>query len=173
MTSGIVRRIDELGRIVIPKEIRKNLRIKEGDTLEIFVEKEKIILDKSSVFDNLKSLSQNLTDSIYNYVKKEVLITDRDKIIAYSGERKKEYINKKISDSVIKKIVNREEIVQKGVITIIDKEEMDCYYIFNTLTINGDEIGSIIMYSDELQIKEGEIRILEICKTFLENYLEE
>lgn len=173
MTSGIVRRIDELGRIVIPKEIRKNLRIKEGDTLEIFVEKEKIILDKSSIFDNLKSLSQNLTDSIYNYVKKEVLITDRDKIIAYSGERKKEYINKKISDSVIKKIVNREEIVQKGVITIIDKEEMDCYYIFNTLTINGDEIGSIIMYSDELQIKEGEIRILEICKTFLENYLEE
>ena len=65
--TGIIRRIDDLGRVVIPKEIRKNLRIKEGDNLEIFVENEEIIFKKFSMMNKINDLANELTDSIYTY----------------------------------------------------------------------------------------------------------
>ena len=97
--TGIVRRIDELGRIVIPKEIRKNLRIQDGESMEIvIVDDGNILLKRYMVMNKLEGLSQNFTDAIYGLVKKNVLITDIDKVIACSGKFKKEYLDKKISD---------------------------------------------------------------------------
>ena len=95
-TTGIVRRIDELGRIVIPKEIRKSLRIKEGESLEILIDNEDIILKKYSVIKNLNDFAQNITDSIYSFIKNNILITDTNSILAVSGPLKKELLNKSI-----------------------------------------------------------------------------
>ena len=87
--TGIIRRIDDLGRIVIPKEIRKNLRIKEGENLEIFVQNEEIILRKYSMMNKISDLALELTDAIYTFMKHSIFITDTDQIVAGSGPLKK------------------------------------------------------------------------------------
>ena len=88
-TTGVVRRIDELGRIVIPKEIRKNLRIKNGDSMEIFLNDEEIVLKKYSPIESLENVLINYVDSFNQVMKHNIIITDRDKVIAISGSLKK------------------------------------------------------------------------------------
>ena len=90
-TTGIVRRIDELGRIVIPKEMRKNLRIKTGDNLEIMVNDDTIVLKKFSEIENLETIALSYADSFYQVLKYNVIITDTDKFIAISGTLKNKY----------------------------------------------------------------------------------
>ena len=100
MTTGIVRRIDELGRIVIPKEIRKNLRIKNGDNLEILVEGENITLRKYSQIENATDMASVYAESFYQVLKYNVIVTDTDKVVAAAGSLKKKYLNMGISDSL-------------------------------------------------------------------------
>ncbi len=97
-STGVMRRIDDLGRIVIPKEIRKNLKIREGDSLEIFVEDEgKVILEKHSPLKDLEIIASNYVNAIFSTVNKVIAITDTDRIIAITGEYKKDLIGKKIT----------------------------------------------------------------------------
>ena len=81
-STGVVRRIDELGRIVLPKEIRKNLKIKAGDSLEIFMNDRDIVLSKYNVFDDKKDLFDMLANSVLGYTKKSFIITDTSRIVA-------------------------------------------------------------------------------------------
>ena len=83
-STGVTRKIDELGRIVIPKEIRKNLGIRDGESLEIFTENDSIILKKHFIMEKYEQLSKKLCESIYNIYKINVIITDREKVIASS-----------------------------------------------------------------------------------------
>ena len=85
-TTGVIRRIDELGRIVIPKEIRKNLRIKNGDSLEIFLESDNIILKKYSQLETIENVSVDYVEAFNSIIKHNIIVTDRDKVIAVSGE---------------------------------------------------------------------------------------
>ena len=97
--TGIVRRIDDLGRIVIPKEIRRTLRIKEGDPLEIFTDREgEVILKKYSQVGELGKFAAEFAESLAQTSGHGVCITDRDQIVAAAGGMKKEYIGKTISD---------------------------------------------------------------------------
>ena len=90
--TGVVRRIDELGRIVIPKEIRKNLTIKQGENLEIFLlDNDTIALKKYSVLSRFSEISNILIDSLYQVLNKEVLLMDTNNIINYRGKNKDEY----------------------------------------------------------------------------------
>ena len=84
-STGVVRRIDELGRIVIPKEIRRNLGIREGENLEIFTESDSIILKKYCRMTSNSDLASNLCEIIYNTFNYKIIITDREKVIASSG----------------------------------------------------------------------------------------
>ena len=84
-TTGIIRRIDELGRIVIPKEIRKNLRIKNGESLEIYLENDSIILKKYSQIESLKNVSIDYVEAFNQIIKHNIIVTDRDKVIAVTG----------------------------------------------------------------------------------------
>src|SRR6056297_1277672 len=95
--TGIVRRIDDLGRVVIPKEIRRNLHIREGEPLEIFVDKEgEIILKKYSPIGELASPANEYCDVLFEVLQTPILITDRDSIIAVAGMNKKVLLGKTV-----------------------------------------------------------------------------
>ena len=95
--TGIVRRIDDLGRVVIPKEIRRTLRIREGDPLEIFVDRDgEVILKKYSPIGELGDFAKNMLNPSRKAPGHITLISDRDNIIAVAGAPKKEYLEKQI-----------------------------------------------------------------------------
>ena len=101
--TGIVRRIDDLGRIVIPKEIRRTLRIREGDPLEIYVDREgEVILKKYSPVSELGDFAKEYADSLYEAIGHIILIADRDSIVAVAGSSKKEFLNKPLGNIVEK-----------------------------------------------------------------------
>lgn len=159
-STGIIRRIDELGRIVIPKEIRKKLKIYEGENIEIFINNEQIILQKYSDINNIKDIAQKITDSIFYVLKDTVIITDNEFVIAASGKNRKELIGKKISTDLFKNKKN-----------IIDNMKIEGYYKINPITENGDIKGFIILISSEIT-KEKE-QIINVNTNFLSKYLEE
>ena len=99
--TGIVRRIDDLGRVVIPKEIRRTLRIREGDPLEIFVDREgEVILKKYSPIGELGDFAKEYADSLYEALGHIACIADRDTIVAVSGAPKKEFLNKPVGVAI-------------------------------------------------------------------------
>ena len=107
--TGIVRRIDDLGRVVIPKEIRRTLRIREGDPLEIYVDRDgEVILKKYSPVNELGDFAKEYCDSLYESIGHIVLIADRDEIVAVAGTAKKEFLNKGLSTLVEKIMEDRQ-----------------------------------------------------------------
>lgn len=174
--TGVVRRIDELGRIVIPKEIRKNLRLREGENIEIYVDKEEnIVLKKYSIVKKLGDFAQDFADSIYAFLKHNIIITDNDTIIAASGDLKKEYLGKPISENLIFSIKRRENILEKHnkKIKIIDDNELNGTYVINSILVNGDVVGLVIIFSLKDNISEVEERVAGIASQFLAKYIEE
>ena len=100
-TTGIIRRIDDLGRIVIPKELRRNLRIKNGDTLEVFVDVESIVLKKYSPMESIEDMASRYVDSFNQVLKHNVIICDKDKMGKIS-EAGFEVYKAKFSPEIIK-----------------------------------------------------------------------
>lgn len=96
-STGIIRRIDDLGRVVIPKEIRRNLRIREGDPLEVYIEDDKIIYKKYSPIGEINEIAYSYAEVLESVSCHSVLITDRDCIVAVAGVSKREYIERIIS----------------------------------------------------------------------------
>ena len=168
--TGIIRRIDDLGRIVIPKEIRKKLKINDGENIEIYISDEKIILQKYSNIKNIKDIAQNLTDSIYSILKDDVIITDTEMVISASGKYRKNLINKKISNELINMMNKKDNNIHNNINIVNDIEIAENFKI-NVITENGDIKGSIILISNNIT-KEKE-QIININTTFLNKYLEE
>lgn len=99
--TGIVRRIDDLGRVVIPKEIRRTMRIREGDPLEIYTDREgEVIFKKYSPIGELNAFAGEYAETLYKTCNLEVIICDRDAIIAVAGVSKKEYLDKSLSEGL-------------------------------------------------------------------------
>lgn len=173
--TGVIRRIDDLGRIVIPKEIRKNLRIKNGENLEVFVdENENIILRKYNQIDKLKDLSEELSFSINSITKKTVLITNTEEVISSSGFDKKEYQNKQLSEKIVNLISERKITFspQLNQINIIGDKRENLSYIIVPIIANGDLIGSIIMLSKDTPLTKTDELILKIVASFLSTHIE-
>ena len=106
--TGIVRRIDDLGRVVIPKEIRRTMRIREGDPLEIYTDREgEVIFKKYSPIGELSAFAAQYAETLYKTCNLSVIISDRDAVIASAGVPKKEYIEKKLSDGLESVIESR------------------------------------------------------------------
>lgn len=106
--TGVVRRIDDLGRIVIPKEIRRTMRMKEGDPLEIFTNSNgEIMLKKYSMMDGLAQLGQNFADSLYKVSGLSCAICDTDRVVAYAGRGKKESVDMPITRDIEEVISSR------------------------------------------------------------------
>lgn len=160
--TGMTRRIDELGRLVIPKEIRKNLKIKDNDQVEINVIDNKIILNKYDSFnkDRVVNIIILLLKKVLN---RNILFTSREKIIDYVYINKKEEHNYVLQDEIVNIIENRNDVINYSFDNLI-------YNIF-PLIINGDLYGSIIV-SGNNDITNQDLEIIKFSKMFLENYLE-
>lgn len=173
--TGIIRRIDELGRIVVPKEIRRNLRIKEGENLEIFVDSnENIVLKKHSLIKKMDDLAQNFTDAIYSFIKHNVIISDNNTILAASGTMKKEYLNKPISVELENKINRREEMIEKHnkSISIIEDKQINATYAISPIIVNGDTVGTVMIFSEEKEVEDIDYKLVQIASKFLTSHLE-
>ena len=173
--TGIIRRIDELGRIVVPKEIRKNLRIKEGENLEIFVDSEdNIVLKKHSLIKKMDDLAQNFTDAIYSFIKHNIIIADNNTILAASGSIKKEYLNKPISIELENKINRREEMIEKHSksISIIDEKTINATYAVSPIIVNGDTVGIVMIFNTDKEVDDTDYKIVQIASKFLTSHLE-
>jgi len=143
--SGITRRIDELGRIVIPKEIRINLGIREGEPLEIYVENNSIVIKKFSQVENIKDVSNKVCNIISDICKIDLIITDREKIIVTSN--KLNNLTNKILPNQLKYLIdNRESYISEKKDNII---ELNKYFIMIPIITSTDCSGLIIVVSDE------------------------
>ncbi|MDD2518506.1 MAG: stage V sporulation T C-terminal domain-containing protein [Bacilli bacterium] len=173
---GIVRRIDEMGRIVIPKEIRKTLRINNNDNIEIYIEGEdKIILKKYSLMKNINDFAQKFVDSMHSFIKNNIIITDTKDIIAVAGLNKKDYLNKPISEKLETSIMRRENILEKysKEYEIINGQKEIGTYAISTIIANGDAIGLVIMTSNDEELNHTDEKIVKIASQFLGKYLEQ
>lgn len=175
-TSGIVRRIDDLGRIVIPKEIRKNLRVRDGDSLEILISnEEEIILRKYSMIKKISDFAQDFTDSIYSFLKHNIIITDTSNIIAVSGPLKKKYLNEEISDNLDFLIKRRDSMLENHLkpFKITPSQEEEVSYTYSIIVANGDAVGMVLIMSQDEKLTETEERIVKIASQFLSKHLED
>ena len=112
--TGVVRRIDDLGRVVIPKEIRRTLRIKEGDPLEIFTDKEgEVILKKYSPIGELSEFATEYAETLNKTTGHIACITDKDTVIAISGASKKEWLEKEVSNELERIMEDKEQYISK------------------------------------------------------------
>jgi len=183
--TGIVRRIDDLGRVVIPKEIRRTLRIREGDPLEIFVDREgEVILKKYSPIGELGDFAKEYADSLYEALGHIACIADRDTIVAVSGAPKKEFINKPIGPAIEKVMEERKAVVInnpgedpscKDCMLI---EAGECKYsseVIAPIIAEGDPIGAVILASRESDTKMGEmeLKLAETAAGFLAKQMEQ
>ena len=168
-TTGIIRRIDDLGRIVVPKELRKTLRIKNGDSLEIFVDNEDIILKKYSPMESIEEAAAKYVESFNQGIKHSVIVTDKDRVIAASGSLKKRYLGKEITEFTERGIERRDSFVerQKKTFSFVDGVEDYGYYSFSSILSEGDTIGSVIIISVDNPILESEEKMAVILSKLL------
>ena len=148
--TGIVRRIDDLGRVVIPKEIRRTLRIREADPLEIFTDREgEIMLKKYSPIGELGAFAKDYADALADASGHSVCITDRDQVIAAAGGMKKASIGLPVTGQLEELMQNRvhmSDINTSGHIKITnDDTDMDLPQVITPIISEGDVIGSVIL----------------------------
>lgn len=161
--TGIVRRIDNLGRIVIPIEIRRTLRIREGDPMEISTNRiGEVILKKYSPIGELETSAKEYTQALSQVIDHGILITDRDFIIASSGGVKKELIGNKISRQMENTILKRERIIavkgDKKFIKIADDElsEYNSQIVW-PIHSDGNVIGAVVFLGKDARIRMGKM----------------
>lgn len=152
--TGIVRRIDDLGRVVVPKEIRRTLRIREGDPLEIYTDREgQIILKKYSPVGELGEFARQYAESLAQTTGNVICITDRDQIIAVSGGSRKDMLMKPISTQLENLIEERENITatreERRFVPITQGEEEFQAQAISPIICEGDAIGSVIITTKE------------------------
>ncbi len=178
--TGIVRRIDDLGRVVIPKEIRRTLRIREGDPLEIFTDREgEIILKKYSPIGELGAFAREYAESLAQASGHITCIVDKDQIIAVSGGAKKEFMEKHISSELEKVINQRTTVVatrsEAGFVPVLEEDESSTYKheLITPIISEGDVLGAIVFMSNEKKMGEVEGKLAQTAAGFLGKQMEQ
>lgn len=159
--TGIVRRIDDLGRVVVPKEIRRVLRIREGDPLEIYTSTSgEIILKKYSPISDMSQFAGEYAETVSKILGGTIIVSDTDQIIAASGSGKKEYTDKHIDPELDKIIQSKNRVLNDNKIII-------------PIVSHGDPIGSItVLPKAGHALGDTELKIAEVGATFLGRQME-
>ena len=146
--TGIVRRIDDLGRVVIPKEIRRTMRIREGDPLEIYTDKDgQLIFKKYSPIGELSDFASDICDSLKKSIEGIAAICDRDSVIAISGGARRELLDKPISQRLSEIMDGRSPYRHTNsacCLAVSPEDEKYCFSIAAPIMADGDIIGSVL-----------------------------
>lgn len=175
--TGIVRRIDDLGRVVIPKEIRRTMRIREGDPLEIFTDRDgEVIFKKYSPIGELGEFAAQYAETLYKTSGFPVCITDKDSIIAIAGAPKKDLYDKPVSGDLEKIMEDKKHYLsQNGSrVSITDNTDKYCAGVVSPIIAEGDIIGNVIVIkeSDSDNITETELKLASAASMFLGKQME-
>lgn len=184
--TGIVRRIDDLGRVVIPKEIRRTLRIREGDPLEIFVDRDgEVILKKYSPIGELGDFAVEYADALHEVTGHIVLVTDEDAVIAVAGAPKREYMDKRIGEGTeavmesgnlmwVSDVPNNPDYRGPLVGLDDDTHKYSSVLVAPIMSV-GDPIGTVIMCSrkKDVSVSEVDMKLAETAASFLGRQMEE
>jgi AbrB family transcriptional regulator (stage V sporulation protein T) len=181
--TGIVRRIDDLGRIVIPIEIRRDMNIRDGDPLEIFVEKNgEVILKKYSAIGELGPFGQSIVNSLHETTGFIAVLTDRDEAVAVAGGAERDYVGRAVGAVVLRAMDNRETLVftsrdhaHPGS-AIGDRES--CIFsseVVAPVVVGGDPVGAVILGSTDPNAVMGELeqKIAQSAAGFLARHMQE
>lgn len=174
--TGIVRRIDDLGRVVIPKEIRRTLRIREGDPLEIFVDHDgEVILKKYSPISELGDFAKEYAESLADNSGKLAIISDRDVVIAVAGGSKKDFLEKRILAAPEKAMEFRQTLKEQnsGDALIEGQDVSGGSYVIAPIIAGGDPIGTVILIDkDRNPLSDVEMKLAETAAGFLGRQME-
>ena len=175
--TGIVRRIDDLGRIVIPKEIRRTMRIHEGDPLEIYTENNgTVIFKKYSPIGELGEFASQYAESLSKVAGIPACITDKDNIIAVSGIPKKELREKKVSEDLERVMKSKTLFLANPgdkTIKVLDENDQYAAGVVAPIVYDGDSIGSVIFLADSgSSVGQVESKLAETAAGFLGKTME-
>ncbi len=178
--TGIVRRIDELGRVVIPKEIRSTLRLKSGDPLEIFTERDELMLKKYSPIASLEKFSEGTAKSLNELSGLASAIADTDEVLHASGRERREFEGKKLSPAMDKILKERKSyvanLIEGGKIVPILEEQSTqmTAQIIVPIVCNGDCLGAVVLFSDEkgAKIEPSCIKLAQLSANILAGQFE-
>ena len=172
-STGMIRKIDDLGRIVIPKEIRKTLKIREGETLEIYVEGDRIILSRYAPLGDFIEDIVALSESVSNNTDSNICITDAKQVVIATGYLEKEYLYKDITKELLEKIDERMLWQNKGEnrVRIIENDEVvkNCNQVTMPIIYEGSVLGSVILLTNDTnkKITETELRLVKVMSDYL------
>ena len=178
--TGIVRRIDELGRVVIPKELRKTLRIREGDPLEIYTNKDELVFKKYSPISSISFSAQAVADGLEELTEKNCMITDNDTVICVSGTKNKDIIGRIISSDLEKVMKERKSVMLSKsdgskMITVIKGDECDMEnQIIVPIISGGDCYGSVLIFDKDKssRFSSAEVKFAQLGASFLSRQFE-
>ena len=176
--TGIVRRIDDLGRVVIPKEIRRTLRIREGDPLEIFTNSDGgVVFKKYSLMGGLGEFSGQLCDALHKTTGRMVTITDRDACIAVAGPCRKALTDKSLSPALAQRMEDRQIYqIQPGEEPVPVSDYTDQYIVSTAAPIlaEGDVLGAVVFLCDRdrPEVAETEYKLAQTIAGFLGRHME-
>lgn len=167
-STGVIRRIDELGRIVLPKEIRRNLGIREGENLEIFVEEDRMILKKFSKIKDYEDIIKNIGEIVANVYDNKIIVTDREKVIYSNLES---LINVNLDKKFIHYIQNRESVLKNSMQVYHFQEDLAGYFFIMPIITSTDCLGLVMIY-DEKELKEEYIHLLKLMTVLISSKID-
>jgi AbrB family transcriptional regulator (stage V sporulation protein T) len=176
--TGIVRRIDDLGRVVIPKEIRRTMRIREGDPLEIYTDRDgEVIFKKYSPMGELASFAGQLSETLNKTTGYPAVICDRDTIIAAAGAPRREVMDKRISEDIERIMESRQIFHLKAAepkITVCDGYDKFFAGIAAPIISEGDISGCVVfMWGEGMELPgETEYKLAQTIAGFLSKQME-
>ncbi len=181
--TGVVRRIDDLGRIVIPIEIRRSMRIRDGDPLEIFVDQEgEVILKKYSAIADLGRLAQEVAESLHEGSGYPCLIADRDQVVSVSGLPPREVLGRSVGSVVLRAMNERSTLTFRGDAhhegpLLGEEEDGKCPFrseVIAPIIVAGDPAGAVILGTtdDGEVLGDLEIKMAETAAGFLARHME-
>ena len=175
--TGIVRRIDDLGRVVIPKEIRRTMRIREGDPLEIYTTREgEVIFKKYSLLGGLEDFAAQFCDALNRTSGFTAAVTDRDAVIAITGAGKRELLGKSLSEALSRVMEDRRIYCCQGTgqpLPVTDGNDRYTAAVAAPILCEGDVLGLVLFLSAEGQVPgEGEYKLAQTVSAFLGKHME-
>ena len=181
LDTGIIRRIDELGRVVIPKEIRKKLRIKEGDPLEIYSNKSELVLKKYSPMVELKSMAKSVADGLHEETGKICIVVDNNEVVCVSRNKLKELTGNEISSELFSALCERRQVIANRadngkVLPITNKDEQEFEsQVVVPIVASGDCYGGVILVDTDKgsRFTMNELRFAKLGASFMAKQLED